>query len=316
MKKIILVLFLINCTALQNFMGGGKSPNFKLKSVDISKINLENISLKLFTDIENPYPVSLPKSLIDMDVMIEGTRLSNIKNDFGKIDANSTKAQAIDLELKYQDLVNIYKNVKNKDLLDLNLKGNFALPIPESFQLAGKKQLDFPIDQLKQVPAVLPSIDIKNFKIIRPEPKINSSGLQSSAMNYLDNLLSGKKTSIGSAASAGLSNVDVDVVTEFDISLINQAASKLLFSDMKYDLKLNGENFLSGVPKEIIQNGAESIIKVKSSFPLKSLSSGLATAIQNKSSAFQLTGLSGVKVQGLPEGLLNFEYDKKGSLKW
>lgn len=306
----------MNCTVFQNLIGGGKNPNFKLKSLEITKINLENISLKLFTDIENPYPVSLPKSLIDMDILIEGTRLSNFKNDFGKIESKSTKEQAIDLELKYEDLLNIYKNAKNKDLLDLNLKGNFALPVPESFQFAGKKQLDFPINQMKQLPAVLPTIDIKNFKVLKPEPMLNSSGLQNTAMNYLDNLLSGKKTSIGSAASSGLSDVDVDVKTEFDISLINQAASKLIFSSMKYNLKLNGENFLAGVPTEIIQNGNESLIKVKSSFPLKSLTSGLAQAIQNKSSAFQLTGLSGVKVEGLPDGLLNFEYDKKGSLKW
>ena len=71
-----------------------------------------------------------------------------------------------------------------------------------------------------------------------------------------------EKTSVGSAAQAELSNVDIDIATEFEIALANKAAAELKFSDLKYDLQLNGEKFLSGVPVDIINNGKESIVKL------------------------------------------------------
>ncbi|HMV41979.1 MAG TPA: hypothetical protein PK079_23170 [Leptospiraceae bacterium] len=315
-------IFVFNgCALFQQFLGGGNEPTFTLKSVDINKITLENISLKLLTNVRNPYPVSIPKSILDMNVLIEGTNLAKFsKVDLGKIEASSNKDLPVDVILKYSDLMDIYKKLPGKDLLNVKLDGVLNVPIPESYQLAGKKSFEFPFTQDKQIPAVLPTIDIRNFKIVKPDTDQISSGVKDGATNtaktYLDNLLSGKKTNLGSAAQAGLSNVDIDVATEFEIALANQAAAALKFSDLKYDLALNGEKFLSGVPVDIINNGKESIVKVKTSFPLKSLSSGIADAIQKKSSDFKLKGLSGLNVPGLPDGTMSFDYDKSGSFKW
>ncbi len=316
-----LCFFINGCALLQQFIGGENQPTFSLKSVDITKITLENISLKVITSVRNPYPIALPKSILDMNVMIEGTNLAKFsKIDLGKIEASSSKDLPVDVLMKYSDLMDIYKKLPGKELLDVKLDGVLNIPIPEAYQLAGKKSFDFPFTQGKQIPAVLPTIDIRNFKIIKPEPTsiANSAkdGASAAAMNYLDGLLSGKKTSVGSAAQAGLANVDIDVATEFEIALANKAAAALKFSDLKYDLQLNGEKFLSGVPVDIINNGTESIVKVKTSFPLKSLSSGIADAIQKRSSDFKLQGLSGLNVPGLPDGTMNFDYDKKGTFKW
>lgn len=324
-KKCLIYLsfiFSINsCALLQQFIGGDNQPTFSLKSVDIQKITLENINLKVLTSVRNPYPVSLPKSILDMNVLIEGTNFAKFsKIDLGKIEASSSKDLTVDVIMKYTDLMDLYKKVPGKELLNVKLDGVLNVPIPESYQVAGKKSFDFPFTQDKQIPAVLPTIDIRNFKIIKPEPtQLASSakdGASAAAMNYLDGLLSGKKTSVGSAAQAGLSNVDIDVATEFEIALANKAAAELKFSDLKYDLQLNGEKFLSGVPVDIINNGKESIVKVKTSFPLKSLSSGIADAIQKRSSDFKLQGLSGLNVPGLPDGTMNFDYNKTGNFKW
>lgn len=318
---LAIVYFSTNCALLQQFIGGENQPTFSLKSVDITKITLENISLKVLTSVRNPYPVALPKSILDMNVMIEGTNLAKFsKMDLGKIEASASKDLTVDVLMKYSDLMDIYKKLPGKELLDVKLDGVLNVPIPEAYQVAGKKSFDFPFTQGKKIPAVLPTIDIRNFKIIKPEPAsiANSAkdGASAAAMNYLDGLLSGKKTSVGSAAQAGLSNVDIDVATEFEIALANKAAAALKFSDLKYDLQLNGEKFLSGVPVDIINTGTESIVKVKTSFPLKSLSSGIADAIQKRSSDFKLQGLSGLNVPGLPDGTMNFDYDKKGTFKW
>lgn len=321
LNLIFLILFINNCALLQQFLNGDTKPTFSLKGVDITKITLENISLKVLANVRNPYPVALPKSILDMNVFIEGNKLAKFSQiDLGKIEANSNKDLPVDVILKYTDLADIYKKVPGKELLAVKFDGVLNIPIPESYQIAGKKTFEFPFSQDKQIPAVLPTIDIRNFKIVKPEPTQVISGVKdgvsAAAMSYLDGLLGGKKSNIGSAAQAGLSNVDIDVATEFEIALANKAAAALKFSDLKYDLELNGEKFLSGVPVNIINTGKESIVKVKTSFPLKSVSSGIADAIRKRSSDFKLQGLSGLTVPGLPEGTMSFDYDKKGNFKW
>lgn len=321
LNLIFLIFFISSCALLQQFLNGDTKPTFSLKGVDITKITLENISLKVLTNVKNPYPVALPKSILDMNVFIEGNKLAKFSQiDLGKIEANSNKDLPVDVILKYTDLADIYKKVPGKELLAVKFDGVLNIPIPEAYQIAGKKTFEFPFSQDKQIPAVLPTIDIRNFKIVKPEPTQVISGVKdgvsAAAMSYLDGLLGGKKTNIGSAAQAGLSNVDIDVATEFEIALANKAAAALKFSDLKYDLELNGEKFLSGVPVNIINSGKESIVKVKTSFPLKSVSSGIADAIRKRSSDFKLQGLSGLTVPGLPEGTMSFDYDKKGNFKW
>lgn len=78
----------------------------------------------------------------------------------------------------------------------------------------------------------------------------------------------------------------------------NKAASELLFQDLNYDLKLGGEKFLNGTPKEIINNGKESIVKVNTAFPVNTISSGLYKTIQSKTAGFDLNGGSRIASTG------------------
>ena len=135
-----LISFLNGCALLQQFIGGENQPTFSLKSVDITKITLENISLKVLTSVRNPYPIALPKSILDMNVMIEGTNLAKFsKIDLGKIEASSSKDLPVDVIMKYSDLMDIYKKLPGKELLDVKLDGVLNIPIPEAYQVAGKK---------------------------------------------------------------------------------------------------------------------------------------------------------------------------------
>ena len=328
MKKIILLNILFtfiyygnSCASLQQFLGSDNQPSFTVKSVEISKITLETISIKILSNVKNPLPVALPGSKVQLDVFIEGTRFANFpKIDVPKIEPRSYTEIPIDVLIKYTDILEIYKKIPGKELLNVKMEGKLIIPIPEKFQFASQKFFEFPFLKEKQIPAILPSIAIRNFKIIKPEPEILLSKAETlvanTAINYLDSLLSGKKGSVKSAAEAGLSKVDIDVTTEFEIALTNKASGKLSFSNLKYDLMLNSENFLNGSTQSITNSGSESIVTIKTSFPLKSLSAGIASSIQKKSAPFQLKGVSGLKVAGMPEGLLNFEYDKTGSFSW
>jgi LEA14-like dessication related protein len=305
---------------IEGMLGEMNKPTFHFKKIEITSITLTDVNLKVWTSVRNPYPIDIPRSDLNMKMVIEGMNFSTIKTDLGKIRSKSDESLPLDMNLKYADLKMLYDKWPSKELLKVQLDGILSIPIPSTYQIAGKKSFDFPFLEGRDIPAVLPSIDIRNFKIIKPDPKqvassVNSAQAQTAAISYLDNLLGGKKTSLASAASAGLDAVDLNIDTEFDIALKNQAGSKLNFNDLNYDLSLGGEKFLSGVSKEIINAGKESLVKVKTSFPLKSVSSGIAESIQRKSSDFRLIGNSSLQVPGISESL-KFNYDKSGNFKW
>lgn len=69
----------------------------------------------------------------------------------------------------------------------------------------------------------------------------------------MTSLLSGSNP--GSAASAGLSKVDLPISTEFKLVLNNNAAAKVAFSTVKYDLFLGAEKFLAGNSTQIENKG-------------------------------------------------------------
>jgi LEA14-like dessication related protein len=324
MTKILpyfLLLALTACASLRELLNAENQPTFTVTSVQIQKITLETLTLQIHSKVKNPYPVSLPQSQAEMKILIEGTPFATLSNlDMGKLAASSTTPLPLEVKIKYSDLVEIYKKVPSKETLSVKIEGILKIPLPESLAFTGIKILEFPFVQEKQIPALLPTIVIRNFKILKPEPSLlgssASTAVLQSAMTYMDSLLGGKKTTVQSAAEAGLESVDLNVDTEFEIVLTNQAAAKLTLLDLKYQLTLSGEKFLEGKPQNIVSKGNESILSVKTSFPLKSLSKGIASAIQKRTSPFQLKGVSGLQIPGIPEGILPFEYDKSGTFSW
>ncbi len=321
--SLFITLFsLHHCSVLGVLQDRIPKPEFTFESLSIKEITLTDITLKMETTLENPYPVGLPKSLLNMDLKIEGTKLTHISTDLGEIQAKATKSLPFELKIKYSDLVKIYQSIPGKALLVVGLDGNVKVPLPASLASVGQDSISFPFQKEREIPAVLPSVEIQNFVIRMPTKEeivsqSNTTAVANAAFNYLDSLLSkkAKKQSAQSAVSAGLSDLKINLNTDFDLKFQNKAASELLFQGLNYDLKLGGENFLKGTPKEIINNGKESIVKVSTAFPLTQISQGLYKTIQTKTAAFDLGGSSGMKVPGLEEGI-NFQYNKAGKFSW
>ncbi|BDA78754.1 hypothetical protein LPTSP3_g16840 [Leptospira kobayashii] len=325
MKQLIVCIFtftIVNCSVLGVLKDKVPKPEFSFESLNIKEITLTDITLNMVTSVENPYPLSLPKSLLEMDLNIEGTKLSHISTDLGAIESKKTKDLSFEIKIKYEDIVKLYQKIPGKALLTVGIDGNLKVPLPSSLAMVGQDSISFPFQKQREIPAVLPSVDIKNFKILIPTKdqitsSANTSTVANTAISFLDGLLSGKsKTQAAqSAASAGLSNLDLKLNTEFDLNFQNKAASELLFQDLNYDLKLGGEKFLNGTPKEIINNGKESIVKVNTAFPVNTISSGLYKTIQSKTAGFDLNGGSGLQVPGLGE-TMKFNYAKNGKFSW
>nr|HNI28707.1 hypothetical protein [Leptospiraceae bacterium] len=75
-KKIMMIAFCagaVNCSMLDSMAGGLAKPSFSFQKLDIKNITLSEITFNLLTSVKNPYPVSLPKSNLNMNLMIEGT---------------------------------------------------------------------------------------------------------------------------------------------------------------------------------------------------------------------------------------------------
>ncbi len=312
--------FQSGCAVLQKL--GLPEPGVNLRNVAITALTLTHIDLRLDTLVNNPYPIGLPATGMDMDLTIEGTPLTKLSSDPVKVPASGSQAVPLNLRLKYADLLKIYRNFPGKAALSLGVDGRLAVSLAGMKKVPGvPDQIRWPFQARKDIPALRPDISIRAFRIVKPD----LAGLRQSAPDdlarkasgFLDQLLSPGGASPGSAAQAGLDALDLKVNTAFELVLTNQAAAELLFQNLNYDLKLGGENFLNGKSASIVNNGPESIVTVNTAFPLKSVTRGIADAINRRSSNFQLAGTAGVQIPALPnEGGLDFHFDKSGNFAW
>lgn len=304
-------------------------PEAALKRLSIKSISLQEIQLLLETSVDNPYPLGLPKLGLDAGMNIEGTRLFKSSTQPVSIGAKQTASVPFNVGLKYQDLVNIYKKVKGKEALQLSMDGNLQLPLPvQKLQAKGlffkgmPQKLSFPFKAQHLLPSVLPAIALRGFKILQPttddiKSAVNSDAIVQTVSSYVDSLLNPKKKNPGAASKAGLSSVDFPINTEFQLVLTNSAAAKVLFEALNYELYLGKEKFLGGQSTKIENKGQESIVTVKTAFPIKSVSSGIAAAIKAHKAVYQLKGSSGLDVPALAaDAKVPFNFDQKGNLSW
>ena len=333
LKKLPIYIFVISLIFPSILLGQGifKKPSFSFERVEIQDITLSEVILKLHTTVTNPYPISIPNTDITIGMQIEGKNFTTLKGNPGSLTANSTQPLPFSVKVKYDDLLSIYKAIKgkSKEIILVKLKGNLDIPIPAQVKkyfpfVPIPPKVSFPFEAEREIPSVLPSISIVNFKIIKPslnDIKVSNAttpaAVVKKAAGFLNNLLDSKKGNITSAVKAGLEEIEVNVNTEFDIVLKNESNAVLQFENMKYELFLGKEKFLSGDSEAIKNSGKESVITVKTTFPLKSLSQSVANAVKLRSTDFRLTGSSGIKIPALPnEGVMSFKYDKSGKFSW
>ncbi|MCC5813284.1 MAG: hypothetical protein JJT78_00885 [Leptospira sp.] len=298
----ILILSLTSCAVLENIQSRIPKPEFSLAGMKIKEVNLSELTLTLNSVVKNPYNVTLPTSKLGLDMAIEGMKLSHIDTDLGAIDAKSTKTLPFDIKLKYTDLLKFYKSYPSKESLDMNFKGDLKLPIPQNYQIAGQNEISFPIDYTSPIPSLQPSVELSNFSVAMPD--LTKLATQT-ATNYLGGLF-------GGSTEAESPSID----TSFDLKFSNNSPAKFLLSDLKFDLELEGNSFLKGAPKEIIQEDTSNIVKVKTEIPIVDAGSSLISTLKNKTARYNLKGLSGISFPGIRSEKSDFNYATNGTLKW
>lgn len=293
---------LIQCAILENIQSRIPKPEFSIAGMKIKEVNLTDLTLTLNSSVKNPYNVTLPTSKLGLDLAIEGMKLSHIDTDLGAIEAKTTKILPFDIKLRYTDLLKFYRNYPTKDALNLNMKGDLKLPIPQNYQIAGQREISFPVDYTRPIPSMQPSVELSNFSVALPD--LTKVATQT-ATNYIGGLFGG---------SAKTESPSIN--TSFDLKFSNKSPAKFLLSDLKFDLELEGNSFLKGSPQEIIQDETSSTVKVNTAIPVVEAGTSLMNTLKNKTARYQLNGLSGISFPGIDTGKSDFNYATNGTLRW
>lgn len=312
-----------NCASLMDLTGIGKTPGFALDRLEFTGIDLQKLSLRIHATVDNPYPVAVPRAATDLGLNLEGAELFRIKTDVeGGIGARASRALQFDVQLPYTGLINAYNKVPGREILNLSLNGPVKLFLPEGVAVPGlPDHMTFDVKQNTEFPAVKPSIEIRNFSIQKPttDDLTGAVGplLAGIAGVYIDRLLSDTGSAPGSALSSGLANLDFNLKTEYEIVLKNEAAARLDFTKLNYTLFLENNKLFDGVSSNIENNGAESVVKIVTSLPLRSITSGLSRAIKSKNAGFRIAGDAGFDIPAMPlKELLNLDFNQTGRLTW
>ncbi len=304
-------------------------PGFELERVEFVGFTLEAAKLTLHTKVTNPYPVALPRAQLVLKLKVEGTELADLNGEEKEIPARATAPVRFDVAIPYTGLQGVYSKFPGKEELLLELAGKLNIPVPRAARLSPSvpEKLSFAFEAKRNLPAVLPSVSIANFRIIKPDAeelkkKIvatvtkNPAETVKKAATYLDSLLKKGGSSPGSAAQAGLDAVDIEIRTEFEILLENRAAARLEFRDLNYEFFMNDQRFLVGRGTRIESRGTKSTVKVVTTFPLKSVSVGLSEAIKSRRVQYRLLGGASVRIPALGGEPVLCEFNHVGNHNW
>lgn len=352
--SLLVSLALLNhCTLLQTLKDMLPYPQFSLDKIAFNGIDTKSIKLKLHAHISNPYPFDIPRAATNLKFQAAGRHFIDLKSDFTKgLPSRDNHPVEFDISLPFATLLSLYQSqsasAESADLIPLALAGDLDVYIPydklpeaqrKALEQFGKKResaagkigqkdlgkdalqkYSFDVDLEEEVPAVFPDIEIRNFELERPslsDIQLKSGGKGSTVNSYLNRLL-GAGYSPGSAKGAGISGIDLEIKANFEIVLSNQAKAALDLADLNYDLRMAGQRMFRGKIQESEQlEDGSSVAKIQTGFPLRSITSAVASAIDRKSAPIQLLGNAALQLPEHSEfGKLNFRFDDSSQLRW
>jgi len=340
MKKqrylLILVLALVginnyscgtSLSSLKSFNSTGVSkPTAHIEKFEIKKITLRDITFLFHIGISNPYPVVLSLSGVDIDFFTEGKKLFNLKNSNGfKINANGKATNIFELTLKYSTIVDLVNSFTNKDSILLDLKVAIHIPLPKLPGLA--KDITLKFDLQKKIPAILPKVNIKNFKVKVPSLKDIKKQLVSSVSHkirkmkpadvkgmFMGLLNPRKRRKVSVKKYFKPKEFDIKFKVSFNIVLKNKAAAKLKFTDTKYRFLVNGAVLVDGLTSKIRQQGSKTILTIVSEFSSKNLGKTIQSAFKSGRGSFLLEGGTRLILPGsISNKPLDLSFSEKGN---
>lgn len=268
-----------SCSILQALFDPN-GPQFRIAGFSIEDISLEGMVVRLDAELDNPYPVGLPASRLNLDININQNHLTKLNTDPISVKANSVAQFPIRPNLEFSKLKELFQNLSSVEQYTMGLRGTADFDV----KLANlPSQVSVPLSMEQAVPAFFPDVSIENFDL------------------SLSDLLGGS---------------DAALATAFDLKVKNQAAAKFLVKGLNYSLELSGNSFLSGESVEARKEGEISVVRVDSKVPLMGAGRAFLSLFRSGGSSYRVKGNSDLEFPGSELASTVFGFDKQGKLAW
>jgi LEA14-like dessication related protein len=317
MKKALLVLLVLAAGAGPVMAFSFPMPTATLTRFDVEAISLRDVSFLFELTVQNPYPVQISFSGMNLAFKVEGTQVFNAESRGGfSVPGNGTKSNLFTVKLAYEDIIKVVKDYVSKDMLNTVIDGTLVIPLPKLPGLPGTYSFSYSVQ--KKIPAIKPRIALLDFSVQPPTReqvkdalvKAGSSVDAGKALGVLQNVLQGRKPA---APVIDPSSIDVPLTVSFTIQLANEARAELAFPKLGYQLSVNGEKLVTGESTKITRQAGKTLITIGNTFSSRSLSKNIREVFSSRSGTFQLHGTASVK---LPDEIrkepLPLDFDEGG----
>jgi LEA14-like dessication related protein len=313
MKKLVpLLIFLIlfpACKGLQY----GKKPKVTIENSDIESITLTDMTMKFDIGIQNPYPIALSVSAINIDFMMENNQLLKTSAPKGlKIKASGKETTSFNVNIRYEDMIKIVKDYMEKDYLDCVVNVEVIIPMPDIPGL--DKNFSYQYALKKKLPALKPSFDVADFKVeLPPVTDLVKALTKSMNISLIDAAAyaSGQKK----FGLSDLMKADIPVTIKFDMLMSNKTKAGLNFNLFNYDFSVNSERLVKGSSDKISNSGKTSKMTVSNVINSKNLAGSFIKAHKAGKGNYAMKGEASLK---LPEVIqkkpVKFIIDTTGGL--
>lgn len=322
LSSLLMMLVLIySCASMDSSLFKEK-PKAEIEKVDIQSISLQDVTLLFDVKISNPYPVGINLAGISSKFLIEQKQLFETSSAEGlKIPAKKSAMNSFTVNLKYTDIINIIKDYQKKDALNCAIDGNIVLAIPKTGIPGVPPTYTFPYKLEKKIPAIKPSINIKNFTIKKPSSKEIIKAVKDSGksidpfkvIKLVDKLLTGKYEEAFKIIKP--EDLDLKFDVNFDIVMKNETKSKMVFDKFQYDFFLNSDKLIKGETTDIKMQGNKSILRVQNRISLVTFSKSITQALKKKSGDFHLQGETYLKLPAIKKEPIKLLFNEKGNVK-
>ena len=326
----ILVLMFAGCPGVSNVVK--ERPSANLDKVELASLSFIDMDLDFQMSLQNPYPLGLRVAGVKAKFLVEGNQVFDTETTEELVIAAKNSSQVpFRVNLKFADLARVVQDYRTKEAIETEIQlvvtvrlHNGSLPgVPQSW--------DFPFTLKKQLPTIKPKISISNFKIDGPtaeevaaQIKAKAQELALDAAQNLDpgtiagafgDLLSGKPRDAVQQVIPDLDIRDLDVkfALEFTLTLDNETPTAMLFSNLGFKFRMNGEPLIEGLTREVSREGNKSLAKIRGEFSSRSLSEGLLKAFQTRKADFAIHGETKVQLPKIiREEPVTLKFDDSG----
>ena len=317
MKRLSVFLIIICLVSVASALPKPPKPKAKITRFDIDSLSLRDITFLFDVEITNPYPLKLKLDSVDFTFYVEKNQFFKTSTSRGlSINAWGSKTNQLKVNIKYEDIMRVFKAYGEKEYLDCQIHVAIAIPLPDIKGLPENIVLDY--DLATRIPAIKPHVSVNDFTIRPPSTAEVSAALARSRKkadagkiaSMFGDIIAGKKTE----QIIDPATLDLPIDVNFNIILKNETKAKLLFSNLNYDFIVEKEKLVNGTTKDIVQKDNTSTIHVANRFSSKSLSKSLVKVLYDRKGSFSLKGDTRIKLpDDVKKDPVKLGFDEGGS---